>query len=345
MASIQKLAVNSNSEKWDQFVHNHPEGTFFHLAGWQNVIHNTYQHKCWYLYSEDEKGNILGVLPLVELKSKLFGHSLVSTPFCVYGGVIAESNESKQALEEHAIELAKELNVDYLELRYQAPQHNDKFLTKSMHSYFTYELGETDEAILAGIKKKQRAVIRHALKEPLTTNFDAKVTHVHDIYAESVRNLGTPVFPAKYFKNLKQEFGEQCELMTVESNNKAVSAVMSFYYKNEVLPYYGGGLSEARQLKSNDLMYYALMCHAANNKQCTRFDFGRSKNDSGAYKYKKHWGMEPQPLYYQYYLVKATELPNLSPNNPKYKMFIKMWQKLPLWASQKLGPFLSKYLG
>lgn len=345
MALIQQLPINSNSKKWDDFVNNHPEGTFFHLAGWQNVIHKTYQHKCWYFYAEEANGEISGVLPLVELKSKLFGHSLVSTPFCVYGGAIAATDETKLALENKAIELAKKLNVDYLELRYKTPQNNENFLSKSAHSYFTYDLADSDEAILAGIKKKQRAVIRHSLKEPLETNFNADVSQVHQVYAESVRNLGTPVFPAKYFENLKQEFGDLCELMTVESNNSPVSAVMSFYYKNEVLPYYGGGLNEARQLKSNDLMYYALMCHAATNQQCNSFDFGRSKNDSGAFKYKKHWGMTPQPLYYQYYLVKATELPNLSPNNPKYKMFIKMWQKLPLWASRMLGPLLSKYLG
>ncbi len=345
MALIQQLAPEANSTRWDDFVHHHNEGTFFHLAGWQRVIQNTYQHKCYYYYAEDEQGEIVGILPLVEQKSALFGHSLVSTPFCVYGGAIANSDEVKKELEDHAIKLAEQLNVDYLELRYKSPQDNDKFITKSVHSYFTYALGDTDETVLAGIKKKQRAVIRHSLKEPLNTDFDADVKDVHDVYAQSVRNLGTPVFPAKYFKNLKKEFGALCELMAVTHQNKPVSAVLSFYFKNEVLPYYGGGLNEARQLKSNDLMYYSLMCHAVKDKNCNSFDFGRSKNESGAYKYKKHWGMEPQPLHYQYYLVKAKELPNLSPNNPKYKMFIKMWQKLPLWASQILGPLLSKYLG
>ena len=119
---------------------------------------------------------------------------------------------------------------------------------------------------------------------------------------------------------------------------------MNFYFNDQVLPYYGGGNSDARYLKSADFMYYQIMC-SAREKGYTWFDFGRSKNDGGPYKYKKNWGMEPKSLYYYYYLVKAEGLPNLSPNNPKYKIFIGLWQKLPLKISQFIGPFLSKYLG
>ena len=119
---------------------------------------------------------------------------------------------------------------------------------------------------------------------------------------------------------------------------------MNFYFNEQVLPYYGGGNDAARQLKSADYMYYQVMCHGR-DKGCNWFDFGRSKNDSGPFKYKKNWGMEPQSLHYYYHLVNAEALPNLSPNNPKYKYFIRMWQKLPLKLSQFLGPFLAKYLG
>ncbi|WP_143871120.1 FemAB family XrtA/PEP-CTERM system-associated protein [Catenovulum sediminis] len=342
---IETLEIGTRQADWDAYVDNHSDGNFFHLSGWQSVIKNSYKHKDHFIYATDEENQIIGVLPLFEQKSRLFGHALVSTPFCVYGGAIANNNEIKHQLESAAIKLAEDLQVDYLELRYKSLQDNEKFITKNAHSYFTYPLAESDEKILAGIKKKQRAVIRHALKENLNVNFDAQVKDVHDIYSESVRNLGTPVFPARYFYQLKKVFGERCEFMTVSKENDILSAVLSFYYKGEVAPYYGGGVQEARHYKSNDLMYYALMCHAHNERNCHSFDFGRSKNESGAYKYKKHWGIEPQPLYYQYYLVKAAELPNLSPNNPKYKIFINLWQKLPVRVSQFLGPFLSKYLG
>jgi FemAB-related protein (PEP-CTERM system-associated) len=140
-------------------------------------------------------------------------------------------------------------------------------------------------------------------------------------------------------------FSDDIDIAIISNKEReSSSAVMNFYFNNQVLPYYGGGNDTARGLKSADFMYYQVMCHAR-EKSCRWFDFGRSKNDSGPYKYKKNWGMEPKSLYYYYHLVNAKELPNLSPNNPKYKFFIQMWQKLPLKVSQFIGPFLSKYLG
>mgnify|MGYP000530713625 CR=1 FL=1 len=329
---------------WDQFVATCPEATFFHKAGWQSVIEQAFGHKTYFLVAE-ENGVIQGVLPLAEVKSYLFGHSLSALPFCVYGGVASDSEEVLLFLENQAIELAQQLSVDYLELRYPFARDNAQFTEKCAHSAFGCVLADDEEQILAGIKKKQRAGIRNALKNDLSFRVDQDTTTAYKIYSESVRNLGTPVFAAHYFGALQYVFGDKCDVLTVEHQGKAVSSVLSFYYKGQVLPYYGGGLDEARALKSNDYMYYQLMCSAKSSRQSSYFDFGRSKDDSGAYKYKKTWGMEPQPLHYMFYLVNATELPNLSPNNPKYQFFIQMWKKLPVAISRLIGPFLSKYLG
>lgn len=334
----------SENKRWDDFVDNCSKGTFFHLSGWKNVIETVYGHQCHFLYAL-QNDEIVGVLPLVEQKSRLFGHALISTPFCVYGGVAAESEAVMTFLEQQAIDIAQNLAVDYLELRYPFARKNPQLTQKCAHSTFGCELAADDAAILAQVKKKQRAVIRHSLKNDLSWRVDDDTATAYRVYSESVRNLGTPVFPAKYFDALKQEFGDQCEVLTVEHDAKPVSSVLSFYYKKQVLPFYGGGLHAARGLKSNDFMYYQLMCHSKDKHDCDYFDFGRSKDDSGAFKYKRSWGMEPAPLFYQFHLVKAQALPNLSPNNPKYQFFIKMWQKLPVWLSNRIGPFLSKYLG
>lgn len=330
--------------RWDQFVEKCKLGTFFHLSGWKRVIEKVYKHNGHYLYAEKD-GEIVGVLPLVEQKSILFGHALISTPFCVYGGVASDDEEVMLFLEQQAIEKAHSLGVDYLELRYPFERNNPKLIEKCAHSSFGCEIAEDDEKILAGIKKKQRAVVRHSLKNELSWRIDGDAATAYDVYSESVRNLGTPVFPKQYFNALVEEFGHNCDVLTVEHEGKAVSSVLSFYYKDHVLPFYGGGLHSARALKSNDFMYYQLMCNAKAKRQSTFFDFGRSKNDSGAFKYKRTWGMEPVALHYHFHLVKAEELPNLSPNNPKYQIFIKMWQKLPVTLSRMIGPFLSKYLG
>jgi FemAB-related protein (PEP-CTERM system-associated) len=334
----------SDTARWDEYVNNHPNSTFFHLSGWKKVIEKSFNHPCFYLYAEDA-GKILGILPLVEVKSLLFGHALVSTPFCVYGGAIANSTEVITKLEQEAIKLANKLNVDYLELRYKHEQINSQLLHKSVHSTFGWQLAEDSDAILAQVKKKQRAVIRHSLKNELTSTVTQDLEPFYSLLSESYRNLGTPIFTKNYFKALIEEFQDKVDInLVTDSNNNPSNAVMNFYFKDQVLPYYGGGNADSRRLKSADFMYYHVMCNAK-KRECTWFDFGRSKNDSGPYNYKKTWGMEPQPLHYYYHLVKANELPNLSPNNPKYKFFISMWQKLPLKLSQLMGPFLSKYLG
>ncbi len=344
---FQKKYLGSSQDElksWDNFVDSCSVGTFFHLSGWKTVIEQAYGHKCWFMYATRDE-HIIAVLPLVEVKSRLFGHSLVSTPFCVAGGVASENEDAMLFLEEEAIELAEKLGVGHLELRYPFERSNPKLIANCKHSNFSVELADDDEAILAAVKKKQRAAIRHSLKGTLTHRIDDDVDTAFEVYSESVRNLGTPVFAKQYFHKLRDVFGSQLDVLTVESDNKPVSSVLSFYYKGQVMPFYGGGVEAARGLKSNDYMYYKLMCSAKNERQCTMFDFGRSKDDSGAYKYKKTWGMEPQAMHYKFYLAKSDELPNLSPNNPKYQFFIQMWKKLPVSISRMIGPYLSKYLG
>jgi len=341
-----KQLTPTHFKQWDDYVKSHQQGSFFHLSGWKIVIEESFSHACYFLYiKKDDK--ICGVLPLVEVKSILFGHALISTPFCVYGGAIADSDLLTRALEDEACQLAEKLHVDYLELRYKEKQ-DSSLLLKQAHSTFGCEIAENSDQILANIKKKQRAVIRHSLKNELTFSLETDKKNLHDFYrllSTSYRNLGTPIFTKRYFENLIETFGDCSDIVIIKNKeNQPSSTVMNFYFQDQVLPYYGGGNDSARGLKSADFMYYQVMCHAQ-EKGKTWFDFGRSKNDSGPYKYKKNWGMEAKPLYYYYHLVNAKELPNLSPNNPKYKFFISMWQKLPLKVSQFVGPFLSKYLG
>lgn len=327
--------------RWDAFVDRCPEASFFHRAGWKQVIDDTIGHPTFYLYAE-QQGEITGILPLVEVKSLLFGHALVSTPFCVYGGVASNDEQATEALLNAAKLLAEQLGVDYLELRHLRAK-TPGWPSKSKHSTFRRTLTNDEENMLA-MKRKQRAVIRQSIKNGHQARIETDLDHFFRIYATSVRNLGTPVFSRRFFKALQQAFGEDCEVVTISHDGQPVSSLMSFYFRDEVLPYYGGGLPESRGLKSMDFMYWELM-QRATERGLTTYDFGRSKNDSGPYHYKRHWGFEAQPLCYEYHLVKAKALPDLSPNNPKYRYFIRLWQKLPLAVSQALGPLLSKYLG
>lgn len=341
---IRTITYNDNftNKPWDHFVENHPEGSFFHLSGWGRVLEASFGHKCHSIYAwEDEK--IIGVLPLFEVKSLLFSHALISSPLCVYGGAIADQEEVSRLLEEKAIQIAEQLQVEYLELRYKKKQ-NSALSCISKHATFIHALPATDDDILLSIKKKQRAVIRHSLKNDLQYK-SASLSLFYQLLSESYKSLGTPVFAKKYFQNIQSVFSDKVTIKQVQSEQgEDLCAVLSFTFKNQVLPYYAGGNDNAKYLKSMDYMYYQLMCEAR-KQGLSEFDFGRSKNDSGPFKYKKNWGMTAQPLYHYYHLVKANKIPDLSPNNPKYHMFISLWKRLPLKVSQLIGPFIAKGLG
>jgi FemAB-related protein (PEP-CTERM system-associated) len=338
---IKKLE-NARKGDWDVFVEQCPEASFFHKAGWKEVVERAFGHPTHYLYAE-ESGRIVGVLPLGHVKSLLFGNALISNPFCVYGGVAAESEEARVALEESAVRLARESAVDYLEFRNRFARPTQR-PTKSLYVTFRKDLDPDPEKNLAAIPRKQRAMVRKGIAAGLVGVIDPGVDRLYEAYAESVRNLGTPVFPKAYFALLKEVFGEACEVLTVEHEGKAVAAVMNFYFRDEVLPYYGGGTEQARDLKANDFMYWEVMRRAV-EKGVRVFDYGRSKEGTGSYRFKTHWGFEPEPLHYEYELVKATAMPDINPLNPKYRLFVAAWQHLPLPVSKLIGPWISRNLG
>jgi FemAB-related protein (PEP-CTERM system-associated) len=189
-------------------------------------------------------------------------------------------------------------------------------------------------------------MVRKGIDKELVSVIDPNVDRLYDMYAESVRNLGTPVFSKKLFRCLHEEFGpKSCEILTVEHKGQAVSSVMNFFFRDEVLPYYGGGSAAARGLAANDFMYWSVMARAVDERGCRIFDFGRSKVGTGSYAFKKNWGFEPQPLYYEFRLSAGDSLPDINPLNPKYRLMVSVWKKLPLPVANFLGPFISKNLG
>lgn len=338
---IKTLDV-SNYSRWDSFVEATADATFFHQSGWKDVIEKAFGHKAYYLYVENN-GQISGILPLVHVKSLLFGNSLVSTAFCVYGGIVANDEQSYIELDKEACRLAEELAVDCLEMRNRVQKAPER-PHKELYVTFRKELDPDVEKNFLNIPRKQRAMVRKGIDSGLTSTIDNNVDRLYQAYSESVRNLGTPVFPKKYFQTLKDVFTDQCEVLTVEQNGQLIASVMNFYFKDEVLPYYGGGTDMARNVKGNDFMYWEVMRRAV-EKGIKIFDYGRSKIGTGSYSFKKNWGFQPEPLFYEFHLVKSDSLPDINPLNPKYQLFIAAWKRLPLRISQMVGPWLAKDLG
>ncbi|MBF0193167.1 MAG: FemAB family PEP-CTERM system-associated protein [Magnetococcales bacterium] len=341
---VRLLGEEEDGLLWDRFVMSCPNATFFHREGWRRVIETAFSHKAHYLLAEVD-GEIAGVLPLVRQRSLLFGDALISTPFCVYGGVATSRDDVRNALELQAAKMADTMGVAYLECRNRT-SCNPNWATKDLYCGFSKAIFDDPQKNLLAIPRKQRAEVRRGLKNGLVGEIDQDVGGIcYDIYSQSVRNLGTPVFSRDYFHILKAEFGDDCDGLVVRRKGKAVAAVVNFYFRDEVLPYYGGGTTEARSLGATHYMYWDLMSHASKSRGVKKFDFGRSKRGSGSFAFKQYYGFSPEPLFYQYHLVGNNSIPDLSPNNPKYKLFINMWKRLPLPISQFIGPLIAKNLG
>ena len=328
--------------RWDAFVEATPEATFFHRAGWKTVTEKAFGHRTHFLFAQSG-GVIEGVLPLAEVKSRLFGHSLVSLPFAVYGGIAATTARARAALEEAAEALARQLQVGHLELR-NMHAGNGEVPASEIYVTFRKEIDPDVEKNMLAIPRKQRAMVRKGIKFELVAEIDDTVDRFFAVYADNVHRHGTPALPKKYFALIKEIFGKDCELLIVTKDGNPISGVMTFYFRDEVMPYYAGDLPAARDLAANDFKYWELMRRAC-EKGYRIFDYGRSKRGTGPFDFKKNWGFEPTPLYYQYKLITADRVPENNPLNPKYRLMIETWRRLPLSVATWLGPHIVKYLG
>lgn len=329
--------------EWDAFVLAAGGGTFFHRAGWRTIFRDVFRLDPHFLLAERD-GRIAGVLPLVHQKSLLFGNAMIAAPFCVEGGTLAADDEARTALDNAAITLMLEKGAASLEFRSRKATRAGWTPRKDLYATFSRPLSENDDENLKAIPRKQRAVVRKTLQGSLTSEVDRDAGRLFRVYSESVRNLGTPVFPRRYFAALLEVFGEDCDIVTILDAGEPVSAVMNFYFRDTVLPYYGGGTHRARRNGANDFLYWETMRRAA-ARGYRRFDFGRSKAGTGAFAFKKNWGFEPEWLEYEFYLKPGTAIPEKNPNNPKFAPLIEIWKRLPLPIANFIGPFLVRGLG
>lgn len=321
------------------FVSTTAGATPFHLPEWSRAVQDGCGQRARYLVSEDADGTIVGVLPLTEMRSPLFGRALVSAGFGVDGGVLGDAVEPLAA---GAWNLALRTGCPSVELRGGvAPNGWDS--DDGSYLGFARDLAADDDAELLAIPRKQRAEVRRALGFDLeiVTGNDRKLLAEHyRVYGESVRNLGTPVFPTKLFRSVASAM--DADVLTIRHGGSAVASVLSLYFNGTVYPYWGGGTDAARGLRANDRMYFALMAHAR-ARGCTRFDFGRSKTGTGAAAFKKNWGFTPEARLY----AKRSSGParEVNPLNPKYALMVRTWKRLPLWAATAAGPWISRGLG
>jgi len=342
--TIHRLADNNPQEEeaWDRFVRASPSGTVFHLSTWKRVVEKVFKLNAHYLLAR--RGNeICGVLPLFEIRGLLSGHVLISVLYGVYGGLCGSDPTARVALLEEARHLAIRLRARHVELRHLYDLEPD-LPTKSLYTAFAKPLDPDPEVNFTGIPRKQRRMVRQGVKNGLEARRGWEhLSQFYNIFVVNKRRLGSPAFPWQLFEAVRDNFGEEAQLLTIWHERRMVAGVISFFYEDRVMPYYGASLPEAFTLAVNDFMYWELMQEAclAGYKV---FDFGRSREGTGPYDFKRHWGFEPKPLAYQYILANGTGIPNISPGNPRLQLFIETWKRLPLPVTKWLGPALTRWL-
>jgi FemAB-related protein (PEP-CTERM system-associated) len=339
---VEVRPLTTETVDWDAFVRSTPGGSPFHLLAWKRAVENTFGHRAHYLMAV-HAGGLEGVLPLFEMRGLLGGRGLVSVPYGVYGGICAASPSARSVLVEAAQDLARRKGAAYVELRHRVGQQLD-LPTKTLYVTFSRPISSREEDNLNDIPRKQRRMTRQGLKHGLRPEFGVRhLDRFWGIYAHSVHALGSPVFPRRLFHSIAHEFGKECELLTVWKGDTPVSGVLSLFFEDQVLPYYGGALRDSLPLAVNDFMYWELLCHAA-KLGCRTFDFGRSREGTGAYHFKRHWGFEAVPLPYQYILQGHSRMPDLNPSNPRMRLAVNAWKRLPLPVTKVIGPRLTRYL-
>ncbi len=345
---LADLADPGEAMRLEAYVAAHPEGSPFHRPAWLLAVAEATGNAALALVGE-WGGEVAAYLPLNEIHSPIFGRLMASSGFAVGGGLLADDGVVILPMFAALEELALRRSCPAAELRggLLPAGRTGWHIRDQSHCGFIRPLAADDEAELLAIPRKQRAEVRKGLANTLEVSVGRgpadRAAH-YQVYAHSVHNLGTPVFPRALFEAVMDGFGDDADILTVRHNGAAVASVLSVYHKGAVMPYWGGGTHAARRLRANDRMYYELLLHAR-ARGCSHFDFGRSKTHSGAYDFKKNWGFEPEPLSYGVWTAPGQPPRDADPTSAAHSRQIDLWKRLPHPIANLIGPWIARGLG
>jgi len=323
-------------EEWDRFVEASPSGTFFHLAGWAEVVKRVLGRHTYRFVASGDNG-IRGVFPVSSVRSRIFGNSLVSSPLAVYGGICTNDAAANSGLLQAGQSLADKLGVKYLEMRNRTELYPSDLPGRDLYVTFTQDLSPGPEKLMQALPRDTRYAIRKSIKSGLQWTEEVSIPQFYEIYAQSVHRLGTPVFSRKLFDTLRSVFPKHTRLFGVRKDKTVIAAVLCLYFRDQVLPYYAGALPEFYRDAPNNFMYWSLIAQSC-AEGYKLFDFGRSKRETGSFQFKSAWSMEVTRLPYRYHLVRAKEIPHMSPVDAKFQLPVRLWKKMPFGLTKVLGP-------
>ncbi len=343
LKSISIKHLDRNTTEWDQYVIQNMDASIYHLSKWKELINNTFGHASIYLYATDEKNKIVGILPIIHLKSQLFGSFMVSIPYFNYGGAIADHSEIEKKLLEIAAKHAKKQNISNIEYRDDILREGLPVKTEKINMILTLPVSK--EKLWESFTPKLRAQIKRPQQENTSTVIGKEncLDDFYQVFSRNMRDLGTPVYGKIFFKNILNSFPENATIIIIKLNNKPVSAAFLLGFKEKLEIPWASTIKETNHLSMNMLLYWEVLKYAI-SKNFKSFDFGRSSKNAGTYKFKKQWGAQGKNSYWHYWLNEGVEMPSLNPNNPKYKLVIAVWKKLPIFITKIIGPGIVKNL-
>jgi hypothetical protein len=329
----------------DAYVAEHPESVLFHRPQWSLAVEQGCGQRGHYLVAERPGGGLAGCLPLTDVRSVLFGRALVSTGFGTGGGVLADDQTVAAACFAPAgTSPAGSAAPPSSFAAVRSPRIMTSATTSMSASRWRFRRGRKRSSRQSSAATGGSGARGPSSSRPGSAPDRPTGPVFFRVYGESMRNLGSPVFPRRLFDAMLERFGGDADIVTIFNGASPVASVLNFYFKGTVHPYWGGGTWEARDCFGSELMYFETMCHAS-KRGCTRFDFGRSKVGTGNHSFKMNWGMEPQPLRYGVRTAAGAAGRDINPLSPKNLIKVEAWKKLPLWVSNRLGPVLARGLG
>lgn len=343
--NVREAKSQQDALQWESFLERCSATTHCHRWGWKQVIEKSCGWPTFYLIAEED-GETKGVVPLVWQRSWLFGSFLTSMPYLNAGGVIASTETAKQELLTAAIALARRLQVKYLELRHRGNPHLPSSLPVRAHKVAPiFHLQDRQDALWDALPHKVRTDVRKGMKSELVADFGGCefLDEFYEVFAQNMRDLGTPVYSPKLFAEILRAFPEDTHICLVRLHGKPVATSFLVGHGKTLEAVWSASLYDYLAKRPNMFLYWSILCFAMERGFRT-FDFGRSTIDSGTHRFKKRWGTEDVPLYWVYWLPGDKPLPQLNVDNRRYQVAIRFWQRLPVALTKIIGPPIVKRL-
>jgi FemAB-related protein (PEP-CTERM system-associated) len=338
-----ELLGDEAAAEWDAYAMSAPGASFYHRYRWRNVIRDVFDRDTFY-FAARQGGRLCGVLPVVRLKSRFFGDFLISMPYLNYGGVVGDSAEIEQQLIARGSQLAQELGVAHLELRHRQPK-SESLPVRTDKVTMLLDLPASAEALMKTLPSKLRSQVKRPQKEGAVAEHGGAelLNDFYAVFAENMRDLGTPVYPRRFFAAMLSAFPLETRIFVVRLAGAPVAAGFVIGDRGVLEIPWASSLRRANGVGVNMLLYWSMLEFACERGYAT-FDFGRCTVDSGTYRFKKQWGAQASQLYWHYWMREAGEPPRLNHSNPKYEAAVAAWRRLPLAVANRLGPLLIRNL-